>query len=186
MRYARIVDGYVAEVIDPHPDGHKFEDCHHPDIVKQCVPIPANTNVSEHWKYQDGVFSEPDNPNAAGHITSAGLMQTLDYLFASAEQAGVVMSVDGEDVVFPTDTESRLRHSVMSHRIRGGLRRDGEIVFDRQKKPRRLTNDQASKLVDKIEAYSLAVTEHYMAMRDALSADPTVDLMAGWPSNKGD
>lgn len=58
MKYARIVDGVVAEVFVP-PDGFELEDCFTAEIVAQFEPCPEQ--VEQRWtKDLDGIFHEPE------------------------------------------------------------------------------------------------------------------------------
>lgn len=56
MKYARIVDTQVIEVIET-PAGFSIEQCLTPDLAIQCIPCP--NEVAGNWSYVDGVFIPP-------------------------------------------------------------------------------------------------------------------------------
>ena len=61
MKYARIIDGKVLELITP-PEGYDISDCYHADIVKTCERIFADQDVQIGWSFADGVFTAPVEP----------------------------------------------------------------------------------------------------------------------------
>ncbi|MGX9966058.1 hypothetical protein ACVFYP_22220 [Roseomonas sp. F4] len=61
MLYARIVAGEVFELIEV-PDGAEISAMFHPDIVAQCVPVPAELHetVAQHWLWtEEAGFTAP-------------------------------------------------------------------------------------------------------------------------------
>lgn len=58
MKYARIINGQVLELITP-PEGYNITDCYHADIVKTCQQIPIDQDVQIGWTFADGVFTAP-------------------------------------------------------------------------------------------------------------------------------
>jgi hypothetical protein len=64
MRYARIQDGRVAEIIVLSQDGPPLSQLYHPDIVAACVLVGPD-EVAEGWSYVDGAFSPPAADNAS-------------------------------------------------------------------------------------------------------------------------
>lgn len=57
MKYARIINGQVLEIITP-PEGYAIADCYHADIVKTCEII-YDQDVQIGWTFADGVFTAP-------------------------------------------------------------------------------------------------------------------------------
>jgi hypothetical protein len=54
---ARIVNNTVVEILKP-VDGHRIEDCFHPDILAQCVDFTEGMQVG--WvRQEDGNFAAP-------------------------------------------------------------------------------------------------------------------------------
>ncbi len=58
MKYARIINGQVLEIITP-PEGYNITDCYHADIVKTCQQIPIEQDVQIGWTFADGMFTAP-------------------------------------------------------------------------------------------------------------------------------
>lgn len=57
MRYARIVDSKVVEVIET-PVGFGIEQCLVPALAAQCVP--CSTDVQQSWTYDGVDFISPE------------------------------------------------------------------------------------------------------------------------------
>jgi len=57
MKYARIINGQVLELITP-PEGYDIVDCYHADIVKTCERF-YDQDVQIGWTFADGVFTAP-------------------------------------------------------------------------------------------------------------------------------
>ena len=67
MKYARIIDGNVLEIIQP-PAGYSIEECYHEGVVKTCVEIPADLDVQIGWTHSSEtgfVAPAPAEPPAA-------------------------------------------------------------------------------------------------------------------------
>ena len=58
MKYARIINGQVLELITP-PEGYDISECYHADIVKTCKPIYGDQDVQIGWTFADDVFTAP-------------------------------------------------------------------------------------------------------------------------------
>ena len=65
MRYARIQDGRVAEIIEPQ--GLPLEQLYHPEIVDDCVPL-TDPEVAEGWLHADGAFVPPPTPEPPADV----------------------------------------------------------------------------------------------------------------------
>lgn len=62
QKFARVVDGIVAEVFTP-PTGFTIQECFTPQIVALFEPCPSE--VMEMWlKKPDGTFEAPPQPPA--------------------------------------------------------------------------------------------------------------------------
>lgn len=60
MRYARIEDNIVQEIIVPH-SGFTIDQMFHPDIVAILVTVPDEVDVG--WiKQEDGTYIPPPTP----------------------------------------------------------------------------------------------------------------------------
>ncbi len=73
MRYARVANGIVVEVMDVPDDGPPIAELHHPDIVATCVPIAPDGwgwAVKAGWRWDGEVFDPPDAALtiSAGHV----------------------------------------------------------------------------------------------------------------------
>jgi hypothetical protein len=58
MNYARVVNGLVVELFTP-PDEIPIEDCFHPEIAAQFVPVPDGLAVEQGWTYDGTAFAAP-------------------------------------------------------------------------------------------------------------------------------
>ena len=47
MLKARVVNGVVVEVQEPHPDGHPFEECFPPETAALFIDVPDGTMVGD-------------------------------------------------------------------------------------------------------------------------------------------
>lgn len=63
MRYARVVNGVVSEIIVPHNnlDGKEYTlaQMFAPDFIAECVDVTALPDVKQNWLYDGASFSPP-------------------------------------------------------------------------------------------------------------------------------
>lgn len=83
MKYARIVNGVVLEILQP-PAGYELKDCYHADIVNTCVE--ASDDVSIGWTYDPthGFVNSNQGATDGGQVDSG-----------SNQEAGVTQEATG-------------------------------------------------------------------------------------------
>lgn len=62
MRYARLQDGLVAEIIVLPEASAPLDELFHADVVSACVPVPPGADVTPGWLWDSGAFLPPAAP----------------------------------------------------------------------------------------------------------------------------
>lgn len=62
MRYARIQDGRVAEIIVVPDADIPLDEIYHQDVVAACVAVPAGADVMDGWLWDGSAFWPPPAP----------------------------------------------------------------------------------------------------------------------------
>jgi hypothetical protein len=79
QRFARVVGGIVAELIEIPADGPPIEDLYHPDLVATCIEVPEDSDVAEGWSWDGTAFAAPppEVPVVPATITRRQLLLAL-------------------------------------------------------------------------------------------------------------
>ena len=146
MKYVRIVNGIVAEIIVPR-EGFALSDLYHPDFLAALVEAPDD--VVPGWRYEAGVLLAPVTQT----VTEADLLAYAADRRWRRETSGVAIMIAGEPVVVSTargDDRAALHMTYTA--IKDGLRADGATFNFADGKPRHVSNEAMT------EAILLALT----------------------------
>ncbi|EMZ5361555.1 tail fiber assembly protein [Escherichia coli] len=121
MKYARIENGIVAELVDV-PDGVDISDLYHPDL--RFVDVSgADPQPDDGWTYADGVFAAPvyvatpeDNLIAAqvGYDRATDAITELNEQIEDADYAGTTEEAVKAELAAWTDYRKKLRAYIKS------------------------------------------------------------------------